>query len=268
MSEDDRGSGARTIALLKTIAECDATFTLSHLAAEAGLPPSSVHRLLQPLLRAGIVERASGQAYRAGSELLRIASLILRQVDVGSLARPILRRVWSEWEETWSLCVYKHARHLAIVVESIQTPHPLRFMIEPFTELSLTWGSLGRAILASLPDAEAAVAIDRPGLGPLSGQPPATEQEMANIIAEIRDRGFAEYRSDQMDVAGIAAVVYRGDGTVLGSVGITAPAQRLRAAMAPAMAQAVIEAADELSGLLGHQGPGLLARATGAAGAG
>ncbi|MEP7349773.1 MAG: IclR family transcriptional regulator [Sphingorhabdus sp.] len=251
--ENDRGSGMRTIALLKLVAECGNTFTLTQLSSKAALPPSSVHRLLQPLLRGGLVERTEGQAYRAGSEFLRIASLVMRQVDAGMLARPILHRLWAEWEETCSLCVYKPAGKIAIVVETIQTPHPLRFVIEPFTELSLTWGSLGRAILASLPASEAEDVMQRPGVGPLSGQPPPTAQGLAEMIAEVRAQGFAYYRNDQVDVAGVAAPVRRGDGTILGSIGITAPAQRLRPELVPQMATAVKAAAKDLSEMLGHR---------------
>lgn len=255
MSEEtDRGSGMRTIALMKLVAE-SGTFTLSELAARSALPVSSVHRLLQPLMRSGLVERSDGQSYCAGSEFLRMASLVVRNMDVGRLARPILHRLWTQWEETSSLCVYKPATRTAIVVETIQTPHPLRFVIEPFAELSLTWGSLGRAILASLPPAEAAAAMERPALGPLSGLPQASAEEMADVMACARAQGFAQYRNEAMDAAGVAAPVRRGDGRILGSLGITAPARRLLPELVPAMAEAVIVAADELSELLGWRLP-------------
>ncbi len=245
----------RTIALLKQIAESGNTFTIAQLSGKASLPPSSVHRLLQPLIKEGFVERGPSQSYRIGSELLRIASLVLRQVDAAVLARPILRRLWTEWEETSSLAVYKPTSRNAVVVEIIQTPHPLRFVIEPFTELSLTWGSLGRAILASLPPAEAEDAMRSPAAGPLSGQPPLTRAAMGEIIAEIQAQGFAQYRNEQVDAAGVAAPVFRADGSVLGSIGITAPAQRLRKELVPAMAKAVQAAAAELSATLGYGPP-------------
>ena len=250
----ERGSGSRTIALLKLIAECEGPFTLSQLAAKASLPSSSAHRLLQPLVREGLVERTTGQCYQAGSEFLRIASLVIRQVDAGRLARPILQRLWAQWEETSSLCLYKPDSQRAVVVEMIQTPHPLRFVIEPFSEMSLTWGSLGRAILAFLPPETADAAMQRVGLGPLSGLPPPSAQEMAQIIAEIRERGFAEYRNEAIDAAGVAAPVFRADGTILGSLGVTAPARRLLPDKIPAMATTVKAAAQELSALLGHCG--------------
>jgi DNA-binding IclR family transcriptional regulator len=252
--ENDRGSGRRTIALLKLVAEGGSTFTLSEIAAKASLPPSSVHRLLQPLLSEGLIERADGQAYRAGSEFLRIAARVLQKMDVARLARPILHRLWTEWEETCSLCMYKRANHVAMVVETIQTPHPLRFVIEPFADLSLTWGSLGRAILASIPPDEAASAMRGPGLGPLSGLPSPSDEEMAAIIAQVRAEGYAHYRNEALDAAGVAAPVYRGDGGIYGSLGITAPARRMDPQMVPAIAAAVKEAAEEVSQLLGYRG--------------
>lgn len=253
MTEDDRGAGARTIALLKIVAESGATFTLTQLGAQAALPPSSVHRLLQPLIRSGMVERGTGQAYRVGSEFHRVASLIMQHVDPGRLADPILRRLWSQWEETCSLCVYKPSTHTAVVVATIQTPHPLRFMIERHTELSLSWGSLGRAILASLPDADAAEAMKNHALGPLSGQAMPSAAQMASVIGKVRTDGVANYRNEEMDVAGVAAPVFRADGTVLGSLGVTAPARRLLPHIALDIESSVKSAARELSALLGYK---------------
>lgn len=251
--EKDRGSGSRTIALLKLVAESDGPFTLSDFAARAALPPSSVHRLLQPLVREGLVERTERQSYQVGSEFLRIASLVMRQVDVGRLARPILQRLWAQWEETSSLCLYRPDTQRAVVIETIQTPHPLRFVIEPFAELSLTWGSLGRAILAWLPPEAVATATRQMGRGPLSGSPPPSEEEVARITALVRDDGFAHYRNETIDAAGVAAPVYRADGSIFGSLGVTAPARRLTADMIPAIALTVKTAAQELSDLLGHR---------------
>ncbi len=250
----EKGSGVRTIQLLKIAADIDNPFTLSSLAAEAGLPASSVHRLLQPLLREGLIERGQGQSYQIGSEMLRLASQVIHRADVGRLARPILRRLWSEWEETCTLCAYKPNGHLARVLETLPTPHPLRFAIEPFAELSLTWGSLGRAILASLPAELAAACIERPGVGPLSGMPAPTYEEMAPILAAARELGYSQYRNDQMDVAGVAAPVLRGDGRVFGSIGITAPARRMPPERVDAMAVQVKAAAQDLSALLGFAG--------------
>lgn len=248
----DRGSGNRTISLLKLAAEAEGAFTLGQLAVRANLPASSVHRLLQPLLREGLIERGEGQSYQIGREMLRVALLVTRKADYGRLARPILRRLWSRWEESCSFCIYKPESLAAIVLETIQTQHPLRFAIEPLSEISLTWGSLGRSILASLPEEARKAATQRPGLGPLSGLPPPTADDIAKVVAEVWALGYAHYRNASFDVAGVAAPVFRADGSILGSIGVTAPAQRLLPEHVPAIAQDIISAARELSELMGY----------------
>ena len=249
----EQGSGARTIALLKLIAASGGAFTLTEISKRAGMPPSSVHRLLRPLQRSGLVDRADGQAYRAGSEFLRIAGLVLRQVDIGALARPVLGELWNDCQETCAFCLYKPSVHRAHIVEMIQTLKPLRFVLEPFTELSLTWGSLGRAILAYLPDAEADAAMSLPGVSPLTGLPPPPKSELLHEIAAIRRQGFAYYRNDSIDVAGIAAPVRRADGLMMGSLGVTLPASRLPPANVEPLSRQVTAAARRLSLALGYE---------------
>lgn len=253
MKEARQGSGARTIALLKILAEHSGALTLSELAEGADVPASSVHRLLQPLLREGMVERGEGQSYQIGREFLRLAGLALKQVELGTLARPILRELWEVCGETCAFCVYKPRVRKAHVVEVVETANPLQFVLEPFAELSLTWGSLGRAILAFLPEAEIAAAVAAAQPSPFTGAPPPGRAELLPVLAETRRQGYAYYRSESLDVAGVAAPVWRADGTLVGSLGVTQPATRLSADDVPLLAERVRTASERLSDSLGYQ---------------
>jgi DNA-binding IclR family transcriptional regulator len=253
VTEARQGSGARTIALLKILAEHSGASTLSELAEGADLPASSVHRLLQPLLREGMVERGEGQSYQIGREFLRLAGLALKQVELGALARPILRDLWEVCGETCAFCVYKPRLRKAHVVEVVETANPLQFVLEPFAELSLTWGSLGRAILAFLPEAEVAGAVAAALPSPFTGAPPPGRAELLPVLEETRRQGYAYYRSESLDVAGVAAPVWRADGTLVGSLGVTQPATRLSADDVPQLAERVRRASEQLSDSLGYQ---------------
>jgi DNA-binding IclR family transcriptional regulator len=253
VTEPRQGSAARTIALLRLLAEESGPLSLSQLAEGAGLPPSSVHRLLQPLQREGMVERGEGQSYQIGREFLRLAGVALRQVELGAVARPILQDLWEATRETCAFCVYKPRLRRAHVVEIVETSNPLQFVLEPFAELSLTWGSLGRAILAFLPDAEVAAAVAAGLPSPFTGAPPPSRAEILPVLEETRRQGYAYYRSDPLDAAGVAAPVWRADGTLVGSLGVTLPASRLPPEQVPGLAERVRAAARRLSDELGHQ---------------
>ena len=100
MNEMPSGSAERMIHLLKLIAGGPDHFSLGHLVERARLPASTVHRLLQVLLRSGLVERGPAQSYRIGRELCRMSSQLLSRFDLARCAHRLLERVVMEGQET------------------------------------------------------------------------------------------------------------------------------------------------------------------------
>ncbi|MGH8260458.1 MAG: IclR family transcriptional regulator, partial [Steroidobacteraceae bacterium] len=173
-----RGAGARTLELLRHIASGEREFALKDLAERAGLAPSTAHRLLEFWVQRDLIERAGEKAYRLGPELFRVASLIVQKFELHRIARPLLEALWTAWQETASFCLYEPSMHTATVAESIASPHPLQLVLAPYSEISLAWGSLGRAILAqlSMPEVEAVLAHEH--RSPLSGSPPPSRRAL------------------------------------------------------------------------------------------
>ena len=249
-----RGAGARTLQILRCIACGELEFTLTELAQRSGLAPSTVHRLLSPWVEADLLERTGPKAYRIGPELFRTSALILQRFEVRRIARPFLQRLWREWQETTSLCLYKPATHSALVAESIPTPHPLQLVFEPFAEVSLPWGSMGRAILAHLPrEAQQAVLEARPR-SPLSHRALPAKRKLETQLALIRERGYAVYEDDALDIAGISAPVFGPGSSVTGCIAVTMPDTRFRRIHSSRLAAAVLSSARALSEALGHRG--------------
>jgi DNA-binding IclR family transcriptional regulator len=248
-SEMESGTGPRLIALLRLIAEGGRSFSLKEIAARANLPPSSVHRLLQILARAGMVERGPQLSYGPGRELYRMASILRARFDLGGTARPFLERL----QETTVLCAFNPTSRTGSIVEALLTTHPLRFAVEIGMELALPWGSLGQAMLANLASADVDAVLRTATIGPLSGRPLPPRAEVLANLARIRERGFADYFDPNYDVAGVAAPLFGRDRMLIGCIGITMPTQRFELHDREGMTAAVRGAAGELSELLALQ---------------
>lgn len=248
---DGRGAGARTLELLRCIATGEREFALKDLAERAHLAPSTVHRLLEFWVQRDLIERAGPKAYRLGPELFRLAALILQQFELHRVARPYLEALWTRWQETATFCLYKPATHTATVAESIASPHPLQLVIAPYSEISLAWGSLGRAILAQLPAQDIGAVLSPDSVSPLSGRPPPSRRALQEELRLTRERGYALYEDDTLNIAGVSAPVFGAGGTVVGSLGVTMPATRFRKPVRDGLPSAVIESARRLSGALG-----------------
>ncbi|MFA5963342.1 MAG: IclR family transcriptional regulator [Sphingomonas sp.] len=249
MSHAPRGAADRLAYLLKLIASGPSRFSLGDLAERAGLPPSSVHRLLQSLLRTGLVERGLAQSYRPGRELHRLASQLVANFDLVRVARPFLEALVGQWHETAVLCIYSPTQRKAIIADIADTPHPLRFAVARGGEISLPWGSLGRAILAHLPAGEAETILREARVGPLTGRPRSTRQEMIVELAAIRTDGYARYFDPRYDIAGIAAPIFGVEQEIYGCVGVTMPSNRYKLHLEDDLSVAVRDAATKLSEL-------------------
>ena len=242
-----RGAADRLAYLLKLVATGAPQFTLGELAAGAGLPTSSVHRLLQALVRSGLVERGQGQTYRPGRELHRLASQLVARFDLVRCAQPMLEDLVAQWHETAVLCTYSPAMRAAIIADVVMTRHPLRFAVERGGEIQLPWGSLGRAILAFLPQGDAEAIMREAKVGPLSGRPRSSRREIEAELQLIRDRGYARYFDPRYDIAGIAGPVFGAFGEILGCLGVTMPSKRYQLHLEDDLATAVRESAVTLS---------------------
>lgn len=247
----ESGSGARTILVLQRIAEAPGELTLSELARAADMPPSSTHRILQPLLRAGLVAR-SGAAYRIGPEYYKLAASVLSHVNNDINATPFLDPLWTKWQETAIFCLYRPAERIGLVKEMIQSPHPLRHFMELFEPISLVWGSLGRAILAHLSLDQVTAIRDEAPRGRITGAAAPSLNELLPELELVRERGIAIYRNEGADLAGVAAPVFRSGDVVVGSVGLTMPVRRYDRLDADALCSDVMSASRKLGSTLGH----------------
>jgi len=251
-SSDRQGASLRTISLLKHLAEGEADPTLGQLAQRLDLPQSTVHRLLQRLLGADLVERGQAQTYRPGRELFRIASLLTQKIDFPKVARPFLQELWAEWGETSSFCLYKPSTRTAIVVDTIRSEHPLQYLIERNAEFPLPWGALGQSILSHLPGDEIDAVLANAGRGPLSGQPLPSRPKMRAEFERVRQRGCAIYCDRALlNLAGVAAPVFGADRAILGCIGVTMPATRFDLDAVDELCNAVILRGRRLSAVFG-----------------
>src|SRR6478609_4140384 len=69
----------RLIALLEVLAAKDERYSLQRLVEETGLPKPTLHRMLQQLESAGLLQRENdGRLYATGTRLRRLAENLLR----------------------------------------------------------------------------------------------------------------------------------------------------------------------------------------------
>jgi len=234
------------LALIETLASSEQPMSLGELSESLGLVKSNVHRLMQALLELRYVSRDAG-AYRPGIALLNLANAVNRNFDLRNVARPVMDKVLEQTRETVHLSILDGAD--VVYVEKLDSPEPVRAYSVVGGRAPAHCVATGKALLAfEEPEALAA-------LGPrLKAHSPKTITTRPKLLAELRSiatNGYAINRGEWREtVRGVAAPIFDSSGRVVAALGISGPAERIKAAHYARYGQYLIEAADTITAAL------------------
>ena len=175
----DSGTVARAVAVLRAVAESGDGTQIKRISADLGLPASTVHRLLDLLMREGMVERdEEAPTYRTGREFLRLSSVVMSRHPLQAIAAPLLEQAVASVNETAYLCLYLPRERRLTFASHVESTHPLGYRVRSHEPQTLLTGASGRSILAFLPQDEITAVLAREGL--------AGHRDLAQDLAAIR----------------------------------------------------------------------------------
>ena len=246
------GPVIRTLHLLRFVGERGRT-TIREASAFLELAPSTVHRLLDILVRDGMVERDPVErSYRIGPELFRISARVVERYDIRALALPFMHEIVKLCNEACFLGLYLPVSRKMIFAEKVESRQLLQYQFPMNTPLSVLWGADGIAILAYLPADEIDLILAEEGPAPSSGEAPPSRATLRRQIAKLKENGFALTRGQKIaGGVGIAAPVFGADNRVVGSLGVSVPQTKFKAADEQRLGRLLREKAVALSERLG-----------------
>jgi DNA-binding IclR family transcriptional regulator len=243
---------SRVVALLRSLAEAQGSVSIKDLSGELGLAPSTLHRLLDQLIEAGMIERAPHRRYRVSGEFSRIGALAARKTGVLRLARPVLEEVARETAETCMLGMLLPQTLTMMFVDKAPAAQSLPYEIRMHRNRSLLWGATGLCILAWLGPREFEDVLSRGELSPVDANAPPDRPVLAARLARIRAHGYAITHGEQTTGAvGMAAPVFGARGRIVADLCITMPQARFGAGDESRFAHLLKERAAQLSRVVG-----------------
>lgn len=244
---------ARAFDLLRAMVDSGADSSgVRELADLAGLPPSSAHRLLAVLESTGMVTREAGGTYALGMEFHRLAWRSAALMPLKKAALPVLQDMRERSGETAVLGLYDSSRRQVLFAVTLESPNPLRYVLEQNVWLPVHAGATGQAIVAFLPPAEQERIIAETGLAPLTGRTIRDAQTFREQLQVTRERGYAFTQGERTEGAvGVAAPIFDAHERVVGSAIITLPAFRFAPEQEERFGALVREGAARITQVLG-----------------
>jgi IclR family acetate operon transcriptional repressor len=243
----------RLFALLEVIAAKDQRYSLQALVEETGLPKPTLHRMLQQLEGAGLLQReGDGRQYGTGTRLRRLAENLLLNDSHHGARHVVLRRLVEEVGESCNITALSGSE--VVYLDRVETAAPLRFYLHPGSRVPAHCSASGKVFLAQMSPAQRRRLLAH---GPLTAYTAKTVTNLPKLEKELKRIQTDGYALDDEEflpgLLCIAAIVPPACGTARLSnlsnlcVAIQAPIMRLSAAKAKALLPALQRAALALS---------------------
>ncbi len=253
---DQVQSLVRALTIVNRLAATDEGATLTEVAQQVGLSPSTAHRLLTTLEQERYVrfdaERrlwsVGVQAFVAGSAFLKTRSLV-------PTARPHMRALMESSEETVNLAVEDQAE--AVYLSQVECRQMMRAFARPGGRVPLHCSSVGKALLSAMPDADVARVLHRHGLARVTIKTLTTTPALREDLARARIRGYAiDDEEHAVGLRCIAAVVFNEAADPLAALSLSGPMARIPDERIPLLGDLVRRTADAVTAQLGGRLPG------------
>jgi len=242
---------ALDILLLFTLEEPE--ISLAEISRRLGLSKSTVHRLVTALQKKGFVQQnPENQKYAPGMALLQLGHLVSERLDMGRIARPLMRRLEQETGETVNLSVPVDGYRVCI--EKVESHQDVRQFVEIGKRLPIYCGASGKVLMAYMEPSEVDDIVRRTGLRPYTSRTLADPAALKEELAAIRRRGYATSTGERVDGASsVSAPVRDGTGRVVASLTISGPSFRFTPEKVLDFVDKLLQAANELSRALEYR---------------
>lgn len=245
----------RALDILELFLDGDGTLSAPDIVRRLQLPRTTVHELVTTLAARSYIVQVPGQPgrYRLGVRPYQLGSRYAEHLDVAAEGLQVARSVAGTCDETVHVAILEGTD--VIYIAKVDSTHAVRMVSAAGRRLPAHCTSVGKMLLASLPDRELSARVPEnvplPAMTPNSITDPAVLRE---ALAEIRRRGVAvENRESNTDVSCVAAPVYDRTGRVVAALSISVPMIRWSEDHRSELEQLAAKGAAELSERLGHR---------------
>ncbi|MGJ7501559.1 IclR family transcriptional regulator [Variovorax sp. ZT5P49] len=238
----------RLFALLEVMAAKDQRYSLQGLVEETGLPKPTLHRMLQQLEGAGLLQReGDGRHYGIGTRLRRLAENLLLNDSLHGARHTVLRQLVEEIGESCNLTALSGSE--VVYLDRVETAAPLRFYLHSGSRVPAHCSASGKIFLSQMSAAQRRRLLSNAPLEPYTPRTLTDPEALEKEVQRVRKDGYAiDHEEFLPGLLCIATLVPSGDDAPSNlCIAVQAPVMRLDAAKAKTLLPALQRAAQALS---------------------
>jgi DNA-binding IclR family transcriptional regulator len=222
------------------------------LAKEAGLLNSDAHRILASLRAFGYVEQdIRNKTYRLGLELLKLGHIVYRHLNLGEVAKPLMRKLSEVVDATVNLAILDSRALEIIFVQQVESSKEFQIKMRIGARVTPHATAVGKLLTAH---EEPSMALRILKKSRLIKRTRFTITDLDQLFAEfekIRRLGYATDREEAMEGAScISAPVRDYTGEVVAALSISVMAVKMQSEESD-LCKNVVSTAAKISAAMG-----------------
>jgi IclR family pca regulon transcriptional regulator len=245
---------ARGLNVLQAFSAERPRLTLTELGQATGMNKAAVQRLTDTLISLGFLGRNRYKEYYLGPKVLSLGYAYLQGSELREMAGEHLRRFSERTGHTVNLCVLDDTE--VVVVFRREVKSFFKFDVQAGSRLPAYCTSMGKVLLAALPDAELKARVRRIKLAPLTPHTITDRDKLWRELMQVRQRGWATGdREASLALYSLAVPLIGQRGRVKATMNVSVFAEQAEPSLIDKLRGELFEQGRRLSELMGYQGP-------------
>jgi DNA-binding IclR family transcriptional regulator len=249
---------AKALGILDLFLDNQGEMALSQIAKLSGLNKSTVSRIVSTLVKHGYLKQKEKRGnYSLGTIYLNFSGVVKEKLQLRSIAIPYLTKLSKQVHES-IMIAYGDGKEEVFTETFHDTSRPdnvLRIVPEEGTGMPLHSTSLGKVLLANMPDEELEKYFNSKPRKYFTPNTITNINDMKNHLMSAKQEGIAfDDEEFSIGVRGVGAGLRDSEGKIVGAIAVVAPAVRLTRARMRELASDVKSCAMEISRELGFRG--------------
>lgn len=217
-------SFARGLEVIRSFSASAPQQTLSEVAARTGLTRAGARRILLTLQTLGYLE-SDGRLFRLTPRILDLGFAYLSSMPIWDLAEPLMEALTDRVHESCSAAVLDGLD--IVYVLRVHTHKIMSTNLAVGSRLPAFWTSMGRVLLAALPEEELRARLGTLPRQPFTRHTALDDATLLTRIAEARQQGWCLVDQElEEGLISVAAPLKNRSGHVVAALNISGQANR------------------------------------------
>lgn len=217
---------ARGLAVIRAFSERRKSMTIAQISQKTGIPRAAVRRCLFTLAQLGYVSD-DNRSFSLLPKVMSLGHAYLSSTPLPVMAQPFLDHVRETLHEACSLAILD-GDDILYIARSATTTRIMSVDLKIGSRLPAYCTSMGRVLLAAMPQAELDAYLLREELKPLTDRTITSRASLLQALTAVRQNGWAIVDQElELGLRSLAVPIHDTSGTVMGAMNVSVQAARV-----------------------------------------